>query len=170
MAPYWGKGGILWLSYFFNEFGDPDFFVWFYFKYIDKLHAWEVSAHSHFGNNYCGITLTEVCTEKYRTEVFFVQTKPVGRGLYKKTEFRNFSVHTEQGRLIKSLLYGSYWYLYLKQTRNAWFEMYISSVVHIWSKKTKITNVFLPFHWKPFEIYILLIRFYVMDQRFITGK
>jgi hypothetical protein len=22
-----------------------------------KLHAWEVSAHSHFGNSYCGITL-----------------------------------------------------------------------------------------------------------------
>ena len=34
MAPYWGKGGILWLSYLLNEFGDPDFFVWFYFKYI----------------------------------------------------------------------------------------------------------------------------------------
>jgi hypothetical protein len=29
-----GKGGILWLSYLLNEFGDPDFFVWFYFKYI----------------------------------------------------------------------------------------------------------------------------------------
>jgi hypothetical protein len=27
--------------------------------------------------------------------------------------------------------------LYLKQTRNAWFEMHISSVVHVWSKKTK---------------------------------
>jgi hypothetical protein len=61
----------------------------------------------------------EVCTEKYRTEVFFVQTEPVGRGLYKKTEFRYFSVHTEQARLIKSLLYGIYRHLYLKQTRNA---------------------------------------------------
>jgi hypothetical protein len=50
----------------------------------------------------------EVCTEKYRTEVFFVQIEPVGRGLYKKTEFRWFSVHTEQGRLIKSLLYSIY--------------------------------------------------------------
>jgi hypothetical protein len=34
MASYWGKGGILWLSYLLNEFGDPDFFVWFYFKCI----------------------------------------------------------------------------------------------------------------------------------------
>jgi hypothetical protein len=34
MAPYWGKGGISWLSYLLNEFGHPDFFVWFYFKYI----------------------------------------------------------------------------------------------------------------------------------------
>jgi hypothetical protein len=34
MAPYWGKGGILWLSYLLNEFGDPDIFVRFYFKYI----------------------------------------------------------------------------------------------------------------------------------------
>jgi hypothetical protein len=28
--------------------------------------------------------------------------------------------------------------------------MHISSVVHIWSKKTENTNVFLPFHLKPF--------------------
>jgi hypothetical protein len=34
MAPYWGKGGILWLSYLLNEFGDPDFLVWFYFSKI----------------------------------------------------------------------------------------------------------------------------------------
>jgi hypothetical protein len=46
-------------------------------------------------------------TEKYRTEVFFVQTEPVGRGLYKKTEVRYFFVKTEQARLIKSL-YGIY--------------------------------------------------------------
>ena len=66
------------------------------------------------------LTEREVCTEKYRTEVFFVQTEPVGRGLYKKTVVRYFSVHTEQARLIKSLLYGIYIYrhLYLKQTRN----------------------------------------------------
>jgi hypothetical protein len=25
-----------------------------------KLHAWDVSAHSRFGNNYCGITLSEM--------------------------------------------------------------------------------------------------------------
>ena len=83
------------------------------------------------------LTEREVCTEKYRTEVFFVQTEPVGRGLYKKTEVRYFSVHTEQTRLIKSLLYGIHRHLYLKQTRNAWFEMHISSVVHIRLKKTK---------------------------------
>ena len=59
-----------------------------------------------------------VCTKKYRTEVFSVQTESVGRGLYKKTEVRYFSVHTEQARLIKSLLYGISRYLYLKQTRN----------------------------------------------------
>ena len=54
------------------------------------------------------LTEREVCTEKDRTEVFFVQTEPVGRGLYKKTEVRYFSVHIEQARLIKSLLYGIY--------------------------------------------------------------
>jgi hypothetical protein len=64
------------------------------------------------------LTEREVCTEKYRTEVFFVQTEVIGRGLYKKTEVRYFSVHTEQARLIKSLLYGIYRHLYLKQTRN----------------------------------------------------
>jgi hypothetical protein len=60
MAPYWGKGGIMWLSYLLNESGDPDFFVWFYFKYIinSMPGKWEVSAHSQFGNNYCGTTLT----------------------------------------------------------------------------------------------------------------
>ena len=40
-------------------------------------------------NNFL-LTEREVCTEKYRTEDFFVQTEPVGRGLYKKTEFRYF--------------------------------------------------------------------------------
>ena len=54
------------------------------------------------------LTEREVCTEKYRTEVFFVQTEVIGRGLYKKTEVRYFSVHTEQTRLIISLLYGIY--------------------------------------------------------------
>jgi hypothetical protein len=32
--------------------------------------------------------------------LFFVQTEPVGRGLYKKTEVQYFSVHTKQARLI----------------------------------------------------------------------
>jgi hypothetical protein len=46
-------------------------------------------------------------TERFRL-FFFVQTEPVGRGLYRKTEVRYFSVHTEQARLIKSLLYDIY--------------------------------------------------------------
>ena len=57
------------------------------------------------------LTEREVFKEKYRTEVFFVQTESVGRGLYKKTEVRYFSVKTEQARLIKSLLYGIYRHL-----------------------------------------------------------
>ena len=56
-------------------------------------------------NNFL-LTEREVFTDKYRTEVFFVQTEPLGRGLYKKTEVRYFSVKTKQARLIKSLLYG----------------------------------------------------------------
>jgi hypothetical protein len=44
------------------------------------------------------LTEREVCIEKYQTQVFFVQTEPVGRGLYKKTVIRYFSVHTEQAR------------------------------------------------------------------------
>ena len=74
------------------------------------------------------LTEREVRTEKYRIEAFFVQTEPVGRGLYKKTDVQYFTVHTEQARLIKSLLYGIYRHLYFKQTRNASFEMRISSV------------------------------------------
>ena len=60
-------------------------------------------------------------------EVFFVQTEPVGRGSYKTTEVWYFSVHIEQARLIKSLLYGISRHLYSKETINASFEMYISS-------------------------------------------
>jgi hypothetical protein len=81
------------------------------------------------------LTEREVLAEKYWIEVFFVQTEPVGRGLYKKTKVRYFSVKTKLSeviRLIKSLLYGIYRHLYLKQTRNALFEMHIStSVVNI---------------------------------------
>jgi hypothetical protein len=66
---------------------------------------------------------------------FLVQAEPgaVGRGSYKKTEVRYFPVHIEQARLIKKLSYGIHRYLYLKQTRNAWFEMHItiSSMVYI---------------------------------------
>ena len=54
------------------------------------------------------LTEREVCTEKYWTDVFFVQTESIGRSLYKKTEVRYFSIHTEQARLIKSLLYCIY--------------------------------------------------------------
>jgi hypothetical protein len=107
-------------------------------------------------NNFL-LTEREVCTEKYRTEVFFVQTEPLGRGLYKKTEVRYFSVHTEQARLIKSLLYGIYRHLHSKQTRNAWFEMHISSVVHIWLKKTKEYQCIPSFPLKKTFADILLI-------------
>jgi hypothetical protein len=87
---------------------------------------------------------------------FFVQTEPLGRGLHKKTKVRYFSVKTKQTTLIKSLLYCIYGHLYLKQTRNQWFEMHISRVVHIWTKKTKNSNVFLPFHLKPFADILLI--------------
>ena len=65
------------------------------------------------------LTEREVCTEKYQIQVFFVHTEPGGRGLYKKTEIRYFSAHSEQARLIKSLLYGIYWHLYLKKTQDS---------------------------------------------------
>ena len=71
------------------------------------------------------LTEREVFTKKCRAEVFFVQTEPVGLGLYKKSEVRYLSVKTEQARLIKSLLYGIYMHLYSKQPRNTWFEMNI---------------------------------------------
>ena len=49
------------------------------------------------GSGYENVTEREVCTEKYQTEVFFVQTEPVYRGsLYKKTEVRYFSVPSEE--------------------------------------------------------------------------
>ena len=35
--------------------------------------------------------------------------------MYKKTEIRYFSAHSEQARLIKSLLYGIYWHLLAKK-------------------------------------------------------
>jgi hypothetical protein len=40
-------------------------------------------------NNFL-LTEREVCTKKYRTKVFFVQTKPVGQALYKKTVLQCF--------------------------------------------------------------------------------
>jgi hypothetical protein len=85
-----------------------------------------------------------VCTEQYRTEVFFVQTEPVGRGLYKKTEVQYFSVHTEQARLIKSLLYGIYRHLYKQEMHD------LKGILVAWytfgRRKQKNTNVFLLFH------------------------
>ena len=59
------------------------------------------------------LTEREVCTEKYRTDVFLV--------LYEKIEVRYFSVQTEQARLIKSLLHGV-WHLELKETKNCEIE------------------------------------------------
>jgi hypothetical protein len=49
-----------------------------------------------------------------QVQVFLQQTNPVGRGLYKNTEVRYFSVYTKQARKIKSLLYGIYRHLYKK--------------------------------------------------------
>ena len=72
-------------------------------------------------NNNFLLTKREVCTEKYRTEVFLVQTEPVGRGLHEKTEVRYFSVQTEQATLIQSLLYGVR-HLEMKQTKNCEIE------------------------------------------------
>jgi hypothetical protein len=81
------------------------------------------------------------------SEVFFVQTEPVGRGLYKKTEVRYFSVHTEQATLIKSLLYGIYRHLHLKKkTRNAYLKLILVAWCTFGPRKQKNTNVFLLFH------------------------
>jgi hypothetical protein len=53
-------------------------------------------------NNFL-LTEREVCTEKYRTKVFFVQTKPVRRASFvQKDRAPMFSVHTQQARLTKS--------------------------------------------------------------------
>ena len=41
-------------------------------------------------------------------DIFCADRARIRRGLHKKTEVRYFSVHTEQARLIKSLLYGIY--------------------------------------------------------------
>jgi hypothetical protein len=80
------------------------------------------------------LTKREVCTEKYRTEVFFVQTEPIGRGCTKRLRSDiSLHVHTEVNKKFV------FWHLYLKQTRNAWFDMHISRLVHIWSKKTTYT-------------------------------
>ena len=57
------------------------------------------------------LTEREVCNENYRTKVVFVQTKPVGQGLYEKTVLQCFSVHTQQARLTKSLSYDIYRHL-----------------------------------------------------------
>jgi hypothetical protein len=86
----------------------------------------------------------EVCTEKYRTEVFFEMIEPVRRARFvqKDRGLIFFCTYRASEVNIKFIM----WHLYLKQTRNTWFEMHISSVVHIWSKKTKNTNVFLLLH------------------------
>jgi hypothetical protein len=47
-------------------------------------------------------------------------------------------------------------YTWNKQEMHDLKSIIISSVVHIWSKKTKITNVFLPFHLKPFADIFLI--------------
>jgi hypothetical protein len=86
------------------------------------------------------LTEREVCTEKYRTEFFFKQTEPIGWGLYKKTEVRYFSVHTEQARLIKSLLYG----IYPQEMQN--LKCILVPCYIFGPRKQKHTNIFLLFH------------------------
>jgi hypothetical protein len=59
MAPCGGKGGILHLSYLWNELGDPIFFFCMFLLWaFHKLHPWDVSANSHFQSNYWWITFT----------------------------------------------------------------------------------------------------------------
>jgi hypothetical protein len=101
-----------------------------------KGHWWLIRNFIQKHNNNFLLTEREVCTEKYRTEVFSVQTEPVGRGLYKKTEVRYFSVHAEQARLTKSLLYGMY--TWNKQEMHDLKGIYISSVVTFGRRKQKI--------------------------------
>jgi hypothetical protein len=52
--------------------------------------------------------------------------------------------------------------------------MHISNVVHIWSKKTKNTNVFLPaFPLKTIRSQLVLLfcfKMYAFDRRYITGN
>jgi hypothetical protein len=59
------------------------------------------------------------------------------------------------GLIVGGLRYGIYRHLYLKQTRNALFEMHISSVVHIWSKKTKKYQCFPSFPLKTIRRYLI---------------
>ena len=84
-------------------------------------------------NNFL-LTEREVFTEKYRTEVVFVQTEPVGRGLLKKAEVRYFSVKTEQARLINKT-FINYMALFIGiYTRNK-NEMHdLKSVLVAWYK------------------------------------
>ncbi len=37
MAQFWGKGRILHVSYLLNQFGDPNFFLFFYYVLIIKF-------------------------------------------------------------------------------------------------------------------------------------
>jgi hypothetical protein len=55
-------------------------------------HEWEPTWNKALNANFL-LTEREVCTEKYRTEDFFVQTEPEGRGLHKKAGVRYFSLH-----------------------------------------------------------------------------
>jgi hypothetical protein len=56
-------------------------------------------------------------------------------------------------------------HLYLKQIRKTWFEMHISSVVHIWSKKTKNILMYSFFSTKTFAD-ILLITNWIIILKF----
>jgi hypothetical protein len=67
-----------------------------------------------------------LCTDRARRASFIQKDRgPIFLCTYRASEIN------------KKFIIGSYRHLYLKQTRNAWFEMHISNVVHIWSKETK---------------------------------
>jgi hypothetical protein len=99
----------------------------------------------------------ELAVTKYRTEVF-VQTEPVlYRARFVQKDLGPIFLCTYRASEVNKKFIIS-WHLYLKQTRfemQWWFEMHISSVVHIWSKKTKNTSVFLLFHLKHIRRYLI---------------
>ena len=74
--------------------------------FVKNVHFTFVLLRTHsFKAVILSLTEREVFTEKYRNEIFFVQTKAK---FVHKTKVRYLSVKTKLARLIKSLLYGIY--------------------------------------------------------------